>query len=93
MTNETDNTREGLLNRLNVIVGALIQAHGFTPAEITEYVEGLLETYEDEGEEPDEPSDGMSDVEADADTLRSAGMGTDEDYYHDTPLGDQYEGD
>lgn len=27
----------------------------------------------------DEPPD-MSDVEADADTLRSAGMGTDEDY-------------
>jgi len=29
--------------------------------------------------EPDEPPD-MTDVEADADTLRSAGMGTDEDY-------------
>jgi hypothetical protein len=27
-----------------------------------------------------EPSDGMTDVEADADTLRSAGWGTDEDY-------------
>lgn len=36
------------------------------------------EEYEDY--EPDEPSDGMTDVEADADTLRSAGMGTDEDY-------------
>lgn len=30
--------------------------------------------------DPDEPSDGMTDVEADADTLASAGMGTDEDY-------------
>ncbi len=28
----------------------------------------------------DEPDDGMTDVEADADTLKSAGMGTDEDY-------------
>jgi len=27
-----------------------------------------------------EPSDNMTDVEADADTLASAGMGTDEDY-------------
>lgn len=27
-----------------------------------------------------EPSDGMTDVEADADTLRCAGWGTDEDY-------------
>ena len=32
----------------------------------------------------DEPSDGMTDAEADADVLRSAGMGTDEDYgYYD----------
>lgn len=30
--------------------------------------------------EPDEPSDGMTDAEADADTLASAGWGTDEDY-------------
>lgn len=28
----------------------------------------------------DEPGDGMTDVEADADTLKSAGWGTDEDY-------------
>ena len=28
----------------------------------------------------DEPGDGMTDVEADADTLASAGWGTDEDY-------------
>ena len=31
---------------------------------------------------PEGDDDGMSDVEADADTLRSAGMGTDEDYGH-----------
>lgn len=31
--------------------------------------------------EPDEPPD-MTDVEADADTLKSAGWGTDEDYGH-----------
>ena len=28
----------------------------------------------------DEPDDSMTDAEADADTLKSAGMGTDEDY-------------
>jgi hypothetical protein len=28
----------------------------------------------------DEPGDGMTDAEADADTLKSAGYGTDEDY-------------
>lgn len=39
-----------------------------------------------EPEMPDEPPD-MSDVEADADTLRSAGMGTDEDYGY---FGDDY---
>ncbi len=36
------------------------------------------------------------DVEADADVLRMAGMGTDEDYGHyevDTPLGDFYGGE
>lgn len=43
-----------------------------------------LEDYEEEEPdypeyEPDEPPD-MPDNEADADTLRSAGMGTDEDY-------------
>jgi len=31
----------------------------------------------------DEPEDNMSDVEADADTLRSCGWGTDEDYGYD----------
>ena len=36
--------------------------------------------------------DGMSDVEADADTLRSCGWGTDEDYFADTPLGEEYGG-
>ena len=41
---------------------------------------------EDEGDEGDEaecynePDDGMTDVEADADALASAGWGTDEDY-------------
>jgi hypothetical protein len=42
--------------------------------------------------EPDDHDDGMSDVEADADTLRSAGWGTDEDY-GDTPLADFYGGE
>jgi hypothetical protein len=34
----------------------------------------------DEQEPDDEPGDGMTDAEADADTLKSAGWGTDEDY-------------
>lgn len=42
---------------------------------------------DDEEEEFDEVGDGMSDVEADADTLRMAGFGTDEDYGY---YGDDY---
>ena len=34
----------------------------------------------DEDALPDEPEEMMTDVEADADTLASAGQGTDEDY-------------
>jgi len=47
------------------------------------------EPYDDD----DDEHDGMTDVEADADTLRSCGFGTDEDYEHDTPLGDDYGGE
>ena len=43
------------------------------------------EEYDDECDEPD---DNMSDVEADADTLASAGYGTDEDYGF---FGDDYD--
>lgn len=43
--------------------------------------------------EPDHGEDNLSDVEADAMTLASAGMGTDEDYFHgsfdDPAIGDQ----
>jgi len=39
----------------------------------------VVEAYEADLAHDDEPSD-MTDVEADADTLRSAGYGTDEDY-------------
>ena len=38
----------------------------------------------------DEPSDNMTDAEADADTLASAGMGTDEDYNHYCYEGDSF---
>jgi hypothetical protein len=34
--------------------------------------------------EPETPEDNMSDCEADADTMRMAGMGTDEDYFQVT---------
>ena len=37
----------------------------------------------DDDEEEWNDDDGMSDAEADADTLRMAGMGTDEDYGYD----------
>jgi len=38
-----------------------------------------------------EPGDSFrNDVEADADTLASAGFGLDEDYCHDTPMGEEY---
>jgi hypothetical protein len=52
----------------------------------------------DEGEEsdPDDcPEDNLSDAEADAQTLASAGQGTDEDYgrFDETPLGEQLEGE
>jgi hypothetical protein len=40
----------------------------------------------------DDPLD-MTDAEADVNTLTSAGMGTDEDYYPDTPLGDELGGE
>jgi hypothetical protein len=42
----------------------------------------LRDEQEDDGYDPNDHSDddGMTDVEADADTLRSAGWGTDEDY-------------
>jgi hypothetical protein len=47
---------------------------------VTLYI-SLGEIVEHEVEnERDEPEDSMTDVEADADTLASAGMGTDEDY-------------
>lgn len=47
--------------------------------------------YDDDDELPDYPEDGMTDVEADADTLRNAGWGTDEDYgYYGDPGFDDY---
>ncbi len=48
--------------------------------------------YNDGEDFSDEPEDNFTDVEADADTLASAGFGTDEDYGggFDTPLGQEY---
>ena len=49
-----------------------------------EHKELVMFDPEDENDETpdcyDEPDDGMTDVEADADALASAGWGTDEDY-------------
>ncbi len=41
-----------------------------------------------------EPDPFLTDAEADADALASAGMGTDEDYgcFDETPMGDEYGG-
>lgn len=41
----------------------------------------------------DEDHEAFTDVEADSDALASAGMGTDEDYWSDTPLGEDYGGE
>jgi hypothetical protein len=49
-------------------------------ATIDELVEQFPEICIEYPNGDDEIGDGMTDVEADADTLRSAGMGTDEDY-------------
>ena len=38
----------------------------------------------------DEPDDGWTDAEADADTLASAGMGCDEDYHLESDYEDRY---
>jgi hypothetical protein len=45
-------------------------------------ISGLCQSCQDDvfGGDDDEPEDPYSDAEADADTLASAGMGTDEDY-------------
>ncbi|TFH41533.1 MAG: hypothetical protein E4H01_14805 [Lysobacterales bacterium] len=64
---------------------------GDVVAIISEELAELMETWQDNArtlqntlaplfEAGFEEEDGMSDIEADADTLRSAGMGTDEDY-------------
>ena len=45
-----------------------------------EWAEFYADNDEDAEHEDDEIGDGMTDVEADADTLASAGYGTDEDY-------------
>lgn len=47
-------------------------------------------SYPEDQPEPDAPEDNLSDAEADAMTLRDAGMGTDEDYgyFDDTPMGE-----
>lgn len=47
--------------------------------ELDEILEELVNTDAIEADQDIDPPE-MSDVEADADTLRSAGMGTDEDY-------------
>jgi len=49
-----------------------------------------------DGERFDDYEDNMTDAEADADVLKSAGWGTDEDYGYygdDTPMGDLYGGE
>ena len=47
---------------------------------LEETLEELIDTLEDYLDSDEEIGDGMTDVEADADVLRSAGYGTDEDY-------------
>lgn len=91
MTNETDNTEAGLRNRFFVVVAALFEAHGVSKTELQSMLDEALENYEDEGDRREEPDDSM---DGDFDSaMASAGLGTDEDYEHETPLGEQYEGE
>jgi hypothetical protein len=46
-----------------------------------------------EMEEDTDDEDNMTDAEADADALADAGMGYDEQYEHETPLGEFYGGE
>jgi len=92
-TNETDNTEAGLRNRFFVVVAALFEAHNVSKTELQSMLDEALENYEDEGDTryPTEPDDSM---DGDFDSaMASAGLGTDEDYEHETPLGEQYEGE
>lgn len=50
------------------------------PQESIDIINGIIREWIGEKNEPEEPEDNLSDVEADAMTLRDAGMGTDEDY-------------
>lgn len=71
-------------------------------AEMEEYLEHLdhealggnpFEMEEDTDDDYDGEGPQMTDAEADADTLSSAGWGYDEQYEHETPLGDFYGGE
>jgi hypothetical protein len=87
MTNDTTNdTTTDLVNEhtsLHISGAAVMNDHerrlNLLESSLDKVVSGLLSilTPKDEGQEPD---DGMTDSEADADALASAGFGTDEDY-------------
>lgn len=66
-------------------------------AEEMEALSGVNDLDEEDQDPADRPEDNFrDDVEADADVLRMAGFGTDEDYGHygdDTPMGDAYGGE
>ncbi len=71
------------------------QNASFYPEDSCEELDGLNGDVPDD-EDFDDEGYQMSDVEADADTLKSAGWGTDEDYDFgniDTPLGEDYGGE
>ena len=63
---------------------ALTNTNGYVYMQVgpLELAREWAEQYADYGEDDPDPEigDGMTDVEADADTLASAGWGTDEDY-------------
>ena len=78
---------------------SLIQTHANNIDDLQKIagaIDSMLEACAEIGRE-DEHEDGMTDVEADADALASAGWGTDEDYggaedsYLDTYWEDQHE--
>jgi hypothetical protein len=85
MTNETDNTKEGLLNRYHVVISALFEAHEMSKSELRSELEAHLDNYEDSEVDDDMPDESM---DGDFDSgMASAGFGTDEDYnYYDREM-------
>ena len=74
---ETGDQLEDAINQVCLAVSGITHVGAGWSAQQTD---AELNYIESPDAEDDEPMDPMTDAEADADVLRSAGMGTDEDY-------------